>query len=495
MSNRPSNLAPIQTTLERFRFSSSKLVNSQIAPVSTQLSLFRYLEPVQRPNMNLSSNIPAEEDVIEIEMEKDQPPQEVEEIPIKKKVGRPKIIKKNAEDEGKKRNPNRALHNQSYAYKLKYDVMKDLKSYIDNETKQKSIVQFCGDLEKKYGVKSQTAREYYYKVKKDPTIVDKVQGFCSNEKFSFEKGHVERRKKASLACSEEIEMQIVDWITICNHVGIIVTPKMIIKKAKELVPAETFKASFPWLRGFYKRHGLSLRTITTSMKSLTREEEEKEMMLTFISEIKNLIIKYNILPRDIINADETPMFWEYLPRKIVYSRGTKEVPSWKTSYNHKRTTLLLACNLQGDMLRPTIVLKRKTAYKLQCENKIKLFVQNSDSGWTTASTFTQWITEIIAPHLQNRHGILLIDSYEGHKSDDIRLFVNKNYPNIHCCIIPGGYTHIMQPLDMGINAYFKRFCKEESLNFTNNQIFKLQEEAQENPQKINLRLMIGNILV
>ena len=73
--------------------------------------------------------------------------------------------------------------------------MMDLKSYIDSETKQKSIVQFCGDLEKKYGVKSQTAREYYYKVKKDPIIVDKkVQRFCSNEKSSLEKGHVERKK-------------------------------------------------------------------------------------------------------------------------------------------------------------------------------------------------------------------------------------------------------------------------------------------------------------
>lgn len=134
---------------------------------------------------------------------------------------------------------------------------------------------------------------------------------------------------------------------------------------------------------------------------------------------------------------------------------------------------------------------------------MRLLVQNTPSGWITTETFISWIKEIYIPHITRpdgslRHGILLVDSYEGHKSEEIQIFL-KNYPTIHLCIIPGGFTDKLQPLDLGINAIFKRYCKEMSLDFTNQQIMKIQTDnkdpkSQEMKRK-NFELLMGNSLI
>ena len=53
------------------------------------------------------------------------------------------------------------------------------------------------------------------------------------------------------------------------------------------------------------------------------------MIRTFITEMESVTQKYSILPKDIINMDETAMFWEYLPQKIITQKGRKVVPSSK----------------------------------------------------------------------------------------------------------------------------------------------------------------------
>lgn len=65
-----------------------------------------------------------------------------------------------------------------------------------------------------------------------------------------------------------------------------------------------------------------------------------------------------------------------------------------------------------------------------------------------------------ASHLQGR--LLLLDSHEGHKSVQIKQFVANNSPNIRCCVIPGVYTDVLQPLHMGTNTVFKRTARRST---------------------------------
>ena len=40
--------------------------------------------------------------------------------------------------------------------------------------------------------------------------------------------------------------------------------------------------------------------------------------------------------------DETPLYYEYLPKRVVEVKGKKDVATWKGELNKKRCTLNLA---------------------------------------------------------------------------------------------------------------------------------------------------------
>jgi len=469
-----------QKPLEAFNFQVRKDSKALISPGS-QVSLFNYIQKSQKVFNEECRTIPEESNPRSANKDKLE-----EQTQRKVKVDQNKLDRILKPTQNKSNS--RSDHNQSYSFLQKFKVMKACIEYIKTEKKDSTIVTLCENLSKKFDVKYSTVREWFYQVKKDPSIVDKVANFCSNQNYAMVKGHIDEKKSGKLGCSKEQEL--IDWITLCHQLGILLTSSLIKEKARNLDQNPQFKATDPWLYGLYSRHNLSKRA--TTKQKIRNEDIVKEMIETLIDRIEFLKEKYKILPYDIINADETPMFWEYLPHHIVFPNGSKIVPSWKTSYRYKRSTILLACNSEGNMLRPTLVLKRATPYTLKCSNNINLLLQSTENGWITSMSFKEWIKEVIVPHLQGRHGILLIDSYEAHKSEDVRVFVNTNYPHIHCIVLPGGYTDLIQPLDLGVNALFKTYCKKESLLFTNSQILKYQEKNPIDTKKIQLNFVTGN---
>lgn len=458
-------------------------------PSNAQTSIFNYL-----PSITHLRRDPPEIMEIEagpkntFEIPKDKPQNEESERKVKKSVQ----TKKSQDN-----TTNRPDHNLSYTYKQKYDVMKGILDYLNGYDAERTTVKLCEELGQKNSVKYQTCREWYYQVKKDRTIVAKIAELCSNERYAQEKGHMNVRTNSRTSCTPEVEQELIDWVYFCIQIGILLIPSQIQLQARELNKDPSFKATHQWLKGFFNRHALSMRAITTKIK---REEtpERRKFIEDFKVYVHNVIDKFKIIPRDVINIDETPMYWEFLPNRIVFKKGQKVVPGAKTSNSYKRSTLLLGCNIQGDLLRPTMILKRKSNYTLKCQNNIGLHLQCNPKGWTTTTTMIDWIETILVPHLQGRHGLLLLDSYEAHKSEEVRNFTIANHPNIHCCIIPGGYTDVLQPLDMGINSVFKRHCKQEALKFTNERTLAFYNEnrnASTSTPHVSLRFMIGIILL
>lgn len=479
---------PKQRKLDFFNIKTSKPADEQPPQATSQLSMFTYVRPATINRAVPSSNRMD----IENEPSSEQEPMQI----LSSKDKNPPSPKKKVWQRSEKHNKDtgRSQRNSSHTYETKYMVKKKLLDYIELKDDKTPVVKLCNDLGTQYNVKGQTVREWYYQVLKDRTVVDQAAEYCSNKLYANKKGHIKKKAYSVLACSEEIEQEIIDWIFFCQQVGMLLRPSQIKQKAKALNPDKTFKASRQWLKGFFFRHGLSLRATTTKVK---RQEsaEEKAFIQQFRDTVQDLITKYRILPRDLINVDETPMFWEYLPKRIVFKKNEKVVPSYKTANSYKRSTLLLACNAQGDLLPPALVLKRATPYQLQCQNRVNLLLQTTVNGWTTSISFIDWIEKVLAPYIQQRHCLLLLDSYEGHKSEQVRNFVLARYPNIHCCVIPGGYTDVLQPLDMGINSVFKNHCKNEALNFLNEAILKTYQQEQTDPIKKNYNLKIGTLIV
>lgn len=112
-----------------------------------------------------------------------------------------------------------------------------------------------------------------------------------------------------------------------------------------------FKGSDAWLQCFLDRNNLSLRK--PNEKPTIQTEQYKIIAEKFRLHIKDTIKKYKIQPQYIINFDETPIFWDYLPRKVVVPKLSKVATAWKRGYEKSRSTLCLGITASGQMLRPT----------------------------------------------------------------------------------------------------------------------------------------------
>ena len=65
----------------------------------------------------------------------------------------------------------------------------------------------------------------------------------------------------------------------------------------------------------------------------------------------------------------------------------------------------------------------------------------------------KYLGEVVAPYLNGRNGLLLLDSYGAHCTQAV---LDKMASiNLTCAIIPGGTTDILQPLDVSINKPLK----------------------------------------
>jgi len=436
---------------------------------------------VKRQNSNHSDVSIDFDDLIEKaeNQEKQEEVQKLAEIMISSK--RPKVYKK-------------------MDHKTKLEILEHLKNY-SNKTKEElkklkidKKNKFYESLSKKYGVPASSISDLNSKLANNPEIVGKLEEVCRSEKGASGRGHVFQRRNSQITYPESIENKLVDWILGCHELGILITLRTLKKKAISLITPHSpnFKGSYPWVKKFLQRRGLSFKCTTTKIKK--DKEEEKEIQEAFLSKVKRLILKYNIGSKYIINCDETPIYWEYLPRKVIHQKGSKIVPSIKTGFEYKRSTLMLACTAYGEFLRPSLILRRKREYKLNCPNTINMLLQKSDNGWTTEKTFIEWLKEVFIPYVGENQCLLLMDSFEAHISSGVRKFL-KPYSNIHALVIPGGSTDKLQPLDMGINASFKAYCKVASLDTINmkmDDLYKEKNQLKSQKNSVKIVFLAGN---
>ena len=87
-----------------------------------------------------------------------------------------------------------------------------------------------------------------------------------------------------------------------------------------------------------------------------------ELCAKLVQSMKDTIAKYKIHPNCRINMDETQYYWEYLARKVLTKKISTKAGVWKRGDSHVRSTMAFATTANGGVLRPILILKRKTEY-------------------------------------------------------------------------------------------------------------------------------------
>lgn len=116
---------------------------------------------------------------------------------------------------------------------------------------------------------------------------------------------------------------------------------------EDLRKHEAFKVSVGWLQGFKSRFSLvSLRATTNRAMA----ENYQEVCYNFIKETQQIISTKSIKPRNIINFDQVPRYFEMESGSTITVKGSRKVLLKKSSSSHKRFTFTPAVNAHGEFV-------------------------------------------------------------------------------------------------------------------------------------------------
>lgn len=264
---------------------------------------------------------------------------------------------------------------------------------------------------------------------------------------------------------EEMERLLCFWIEDQYQRRMPLSLRLIKEKALSLFKAlqdkhgdndDTFNASSGWFNRFKSRaklHNIKVTGEAASADSIAATEFPK--LLTEVIENENY------RPQQVFNMDETGLYWKKMPDRSYIAKEEKTMPGYKASKD--RLTLLLGGNVSGDYkIKPLLVYHSENprALKNIAKESLPVIWKSNAKAWVTQSIFQDWFSHSFVPEVKNyceKNNIpfrilLLLDNAPGHPAT-----LCDDHENIKLMYLPPNTTSLIQPLDQGVIATFKKY--------------------------------------
>jgi len=160
---------------------------------------------------------------------------------------------------------------------------------------------------------------------------------------------------------KNIEEELVEWISDLREDGIAVTRTHVRTHALSTysVLRPSWKCSQGWMDKFLYRWKLSLRVPTEQKGTEMTIDERNDKIRRFWRHVISVRTSFQILPENIYNMDEVPVYFDNLPRKTLNKKGSKFALVKTTGSTKKRCTVVLTTCANGQKLSPMIIFKGK----------------------------------------------------------------------------------------------------------------------------------------
>jgi hypothetical protein len=126
--------------------------------------------------------------------------------------------------------------------------------------------------------------------------------------------------------SDNVELNIFEWLVAVRRNGVRVSATMLQQEAIGIVsmydvPSSAFAASSTWMASYLSRYSLALKSKTPAGQSAPADSAA--VAEEFAAKVRRRITEEGIVKS--YNADQTAVFFEYVPKHTVDQRGAKPV--------------------------------------------------------------------------------------------------------------------------------------------------------------------------
>lgn len=279
-----------------------------------------------------------------------------------------------------------------------------------------------------------------------------------------ENGCNSQQKKEIKTVAGEIDSILYEWFCAVRNKKIPVTGPMLQEKALEVAQTlgyseEDFKASNGWLEKFKNCHDITGKTICGESASVPIETAEH-----WKNKLATLCAGYS--DENILNLDETGLFYCTLPRKTLSLKKSK---CFGVKISKKRITVMLCVNMNGEFEKPLIIGKslQPRCFKGFKLERMQMEWRANKKAWMDTGIMTEFLEKLNRKMKRaGRKVLLFLDNATPHP--DLSL------SNVQLVFFPPNTSSVCQPLDLGIIKNFKDFYKKQLLRHAIAEIDKNQ---------------------
>ena len=261
------------------------------------------------------------------------------------------------------------------------------------------------------------------------------------------------RKRLRTAAYEDVEEALVIWFKSRRDQNVPISGSILRAKAEELskeLGHVEFQCSSGWLQRFKERHAIVQKKICGESASVSTETCDLWIEHT----LPTLLDGYEL--KNIINADETGLFYKLLPNKTLCF---KNEPCHGGKHSKDRVTVLVGANADGSEKLPLLVIgKSKKPRCFKNVNSLPVVYDASKKAWMNSTIFTSWLRQLDKRFArQQRNVLLLLDNCPAHPDVE-------GLTSIKVAMLPANATSKLQPMDQGIINNVKALYRNKVLS-------------------------------
>ena len=217
-----------------------------------------------------------------------------------------------------------------------------------------------------------------------------------------------------------------------------------------------------WINSFLSRHEDLKKRTPRKLEEERIQNSDDFIITTWFDKIITKFNENNYHPSLIANMDETMLSSKDLRIKVIIPQERKTgVQRMQKETEH--ITLVVTCFADNTLAKTGVILPlQNLPYNL--EDISDTFAWGGTSnGWITRPLFKDWAFKIFIPEIIRRReqlnntnlpAILFIDAHDSREDTETLKYLKEI--KIDVVTFPSHTTHILQPLDAGFFASFKR---------------------------------------